>query len=83
MTAEEFINRFTNQPISLAGEGLVFYKDKFTHKNILVLDEKFWNPCAANVHKLGWRKAQNDEFADPLTLTPNYIRGPDVTVKQI
>ncbi len=83
MTAEEFINRFTNQPISLAGEGLVFYKDKFTHKNILVLDEKFWNPCAANVHKLGWRKAQNGEFADPLTLTPNYIRGPDVTVKQI
>ena len=54
MTAEEFINRFANQPISLTGEGLVFYKDKFAHKNICVLDEKFWNPSAASVHKLGW-----------------------------
>jgi len=91
MTAEEFINRFTNQPtcgeqsrtISLAGEGLVFYKDKFAHENIRVLDEKFWNPSAASVHKLGWELAKKGQFADPLTLIPNYIRGPDVTVKQI
>ena len=83
MTAEEFLARFTDKPIALTGEGLVFYKDKFAHKNIRVLDEKFWNPSAANVHKLGWHKAQNGEFADPLTLIPNYIRGPDVTVKQI
>jgi tRNA threonylcarbamoyl adenosine modification protein YeaZ len=91
MTAEAFIDQFSNKPtcgersrtISLTGEGLVFYKDKFAHKNILVLDEKFWNPSAANVHKLGWHKAQLGEFADPLTLIPNYIRGPDVTVKQI
>lgn len=83
MTAEEFLDRFTNQPIYLTGEGLVFYKDKFAHKNIRVLDEKFWNPSAANVHKLGWHKARLGEFADPLTLTPNYIRGPDVTVKRI
>jgi tRNA threonylcarbamoyladenosine biosynthesis protein TsaB len=83
MTAEEFIDRFTNQPISLIGEGLVFYKDKFAHKNIRVLDEKFWNPSAANIHLLGRHKAQLGEFADPLTLTPNYIRGPDVTIKQI
>ncbi len=83
MTAEAFIAQFTDKPIMLTGEGLVFYKDKFANKNIRVLDEKFWNPSAANVHKLGWHKAQNDEFADPLTLTPNYIRGPDVMVKQI
>ena len=91
MTAEEFLARFADKPtcgersrtIMLTGEGLVFYKDKFVHKNIRVLDEKFWNPSAANVHKLGWHKAQNGEFADPLTLVPNYIRGPDVTIKQI
>ena len=91
MTAGEFLDKFTDKPtcgersrtIMLTGEGLVFYKDKFAHKSVRVLDEKFWNPSAANVHKLGWRKAQNDEFADPLTLIPNYIRGPDVTVKQI
>ena len=82
MTAEEFIDRFSNQSTALIGEGLVFYKDKFAHKNIRVLDEKFWNPSAANVHKLGWESAKNGQFADPLTLTPNYIRGPDAIVKQ-
>jgi tRNA threonylcarbamoyladenosine biosynthesis protein TsaB len=82
MTAEEFLARFSDRPIMLIGEGLVFYKDKFTHKNIRVLDEKFWNPSAANIHKLGWQIALQNQFADPLTLTPNYIRGPDVTVKQ-
>ena len=82
MTAEEFLNRFTDKPIMLIGEGLVFYKDKFAHKNIRVLDEKYWNPSAANVHKLGWELAMNGQSADPLTLTPNYVRGPDAIVKQ-
>jgi tRNA threonylcarbamoyl adenosine modification protein YeaZ len=82
ITAEEFLARFTDKPIMLIGEGLVFYKDKFAHKNVDVLDEKFWNPSAANVHKLGWELAKNGQFADPLTLTPNYIRGPDAIVKQ-
>ncbi len=82
MTAEEFLARFSDKPISLTGEGLVFYKDKFAHKNISVLDEQFWNPSAVNVHKLGWELAKNGQFADPLTLTPNYIRGPDAIVKQ-
>ncbi len=100
MTPEEFLARFSDKPTcgersrttALIGEGLVFYKDKFARKNIRVLDEKFWNPSAANIHKLGWQLAlqcQSAEgetsptggFADPLTLTPNYIRGPDVTIK--
>jgi tRNA threonylcarbamoyladenosine biosynthesis protein TsaB len=82
MTAEAFLSRFADKPIMLTGEGLVFYKDKFVSKNIRMLDEKFWNPSAANVHKLGWELALHNQFADPLTLVPNYIRGPDVTVKQ-
>ena len=82
MAAEEFLARFTDKPIILIGEGLVFYKDKFAHKNIRVHDEKFWNPSAANVHKLGRWLAKKGQFADPLTLTPNYIRGPDAIVKQ-
>ena len=82
MTAEDFLARFSDKPICLTGEGLVFYKDKFAHKNIRVLDEKFWNPSAANVHKLGRQLAMQNQFADPLTLTPNYIRGPDAIVKQ-
>jgi tRNA threonylcarbamoyladenosine biosynthesis protein TsaB len=78
MTADEFLDRFTDKPIVLIGEGLVFYKDKFSHKNIRMLDDNLWNPTAANVHQLGWELAKQDKFADPLTLTPNYIRGPDV-----
>jgi tRNA threonylcarbamoyladenosine biosynthesis protein TsaB len=82
MTAEAFLAQFSDKPIMLTGEGLVFYKDKFTNPNIRFLDEKFWNPSAVNIHKLGWQKALNGEFTDPLTLTPNYIRGPDAIVKQ-
>jgi tRNA A37 threonylcarbamoyladenosine modification protein TsaB len=83
LTADEFLNRFADRPIALIGEGLVFYKDKFNNPAVRILDEKYWNPSASNVHRLGWQKAQRGEFADPLTLTPNYLRSPDVKVKQI
>jgi tRNA threonylcarbamoyl adenosine modification protein YeaZ len=85
MTADEFLDRFAGcgKPIALIGEGLVYYKDKFDDPAARVLDEKFWNPSAANVHKLGWELAKQDRFADPITLTPNYIRGPDVKIKQV
>ncbi len=84
MTAEEFLDRFAGcgKPIALIGEGLVYYKDKFNDPAVRCLDEKFWNPSAANVHHLGWHKAQQGDFTDPLALTPNYLRGPDVKVKQ-
>jgi len=82
MTAEDFLAQFSDKPTALIGEGLVFYKDKFAHKNIRVFDEKFWNPSAANIHRLGWQLALQCQFADPLTLTPNYVRGPDAIVKQ-
>jgi tRNA threonylcarbamoyladenosine biosynthesis protein TsaB len=83
MTAEEFLSRFTDTSIALIGEGLVFYKDKFTGNNVRILDEKYWNPSASSVYRLGLQKARRGEFSDPLTLTPNYIRGPDVKAKQI
>lgn len=83
LTAEEFVERFTDKPIALIGEGLVFYKDKFNNPAVRVLDEKFWNPSAANVHRLGWHKARLAQFADPLTLAPNYLRGTDAKVKLV
>jgi tRNA threonylcarbamoyladenosine biosynthesis protein TsaB len=85
MTAEEFLDRFAGcgKPIALIGEGLVYYKDKFSDPAVRLLGEKYWNPSAANVHRLGWHKAQLSDFADPLTLTPNYLRQPDVKFKQI
>jgi len=81
MTSNEFLERFSDKQITLIGEGLVYYKDNFKSPNIKILDEKYWNPSAANVHKLSRQKALRGEFADPLTLVPNYIRGPDAEIK--
>jgi tRNA threonylcarbamoyladenosine biosynthesis protein TsaB len=81
MTAEEFLARFADKPIVLIGEGLVYYKDGFKSQNLKILDENYWTPSATNVHKLGWQKALRDEFADPVSLVPNYIRGPDAKIK--
>lgn len=83
LTAEEFMERFSGKPVALVGEGLVYYKDNFKSPNIRILDEKYWNPSAASIHKLGLQKALAGEFADPLKLVPNYLRGPDVKIKQI
>jgi tRNA threonylcarbamoyladenosine biosynthesis protein TsaB len=83
MTAEEFIGKFgdKSQPVWLLGEGLVYYKDKFKSEDVRFLDEKYWNPRAEKVHKLGWEKALAGEFTDPLTLQPTYLRKPDIKEK--
>ncbi|MFA5252061.1 MAG: tRNA (adenosine(37)-N6)-threonylcarbamoyltransferase complex dimerization subunit type 1 TsaB [Phycisphaerae bacterium] len=83
MTAEEFIGNYggKSRPVWLLGEGLVYYKDKFKAEGIKFLDEKYWNPRAENVYKLGWEKALAGQFADPLTLQPTYLRKPDIKEK--
>ncbi len=80
MTASQFLDKFARRekPIWLLGEGLIYYKDKFKADGIRFLDEATWYPKAEKVHLLGWEKAQIAEFADPLTLQPNYLRTPDV-----
>lgn len=84
MTAEEFVASFgdKSRPVWLLGEGLVYYKDKFEGEGIRFLDEKYWNPRAEKVHKLGWQKALAEQFADPLTLQPTYLRKPDIGVSR-
>ncbi len=83
MTAPQFLEKFANRekPISLLGEGLLYYKDKFKAQGIKFLDEQYWNPSAEKVHLLGCKLAQAGKFADPLTLTPNYLRRPDLKQK--
>ncbi|MFC1676024.1 tRNA (adenosine(37)-N6)-threonylcarbamoyltransferase complex dimerization subunit type 1 TsaB [Planctomycetota bacterium] len=84
MRASQFVERFGNkdEPIWLLGEGLVYYKDKFKATNIRFMDECFWWPKARNVHLLGWAKALRDEFANPVTLEPKYLRLPDAVEKR-
>jgi tRNA threonylcarbamoyladenosine biosynthesis protein TsaB len=83
MTAGQFIENCggKSQPVWLLGEGLVYHKDKFKADGIRFLDEKYWNPRAEKVHLLGWEKALEGQFADPLTLQPTYLRRPDIGVK--
>jgi tRNA threonylcarbamoyladenosine biosynthesis protein TsaB len=83
MTASQFLDQFAcdEKPILLLGDGLLYYKDKFKADTVRFLDEKYWSPRASKVHLLGWKKALTNQFADPLTLTPNYLLSPDFKVK--
>ena len=85
MTAAQFLEYAAaiSKPIYLLGEGLVYYKDKFKAHGIEILDESFWYPKAANLHKLGWQLAQKGHFADPLTFTPNYVMRPDIVPPKV
>jgi len=83
MTSDEFLEKFADpcQPIRLLGDGLLYHRDKFKTDGIRFLDEKYWSPRAEKVHLLGWQMALSHQFADPLTLTPNYLLRPDIRVK--
>lgn len=78
MTAMEFHEEFDtkNTPISLLGEGLMYYKSAFNAEKITFLDENYWTPQAKNVHQLGYQKALQGQFADPVELSPIYLRKP-------
>jgi tRNA A37 threonylcarbamoyladenosine modification protein TsaB len=83
MRSEQFIEEFAgrDKDIWLLGDGLLYYKDNFHAEDVRFFDEKYWSPRAAKVYLLSRQMAARGEFADPLTLTPNYLRGPDVKVK--
>ena len=91
MTASQFLDRFAGQaePIWLLGEGLVYYADKFKPvpsgvegaEGIHFFDEQYWTPRAAKVHLLSWKMACAGQFADPVTLQPNYLRRPEAEEK--
>lgn len=84
LTIPQFHTQFAGkeEPIWLLGDGLVYYKDKFQTDGICFFDEKLWSPRAHNVHLLGWEMALKEQFTDPFALTPNYLRKPDITLKQ-
>jgi len=83
MRPEQFIAEFAGRAkeIWLLGDGLVYYKDKFEAEGVRFFDEKHWSPRAAKVYLLGRQMAGKGEFADPLMLTPEYLRGPDVRTR--
>lgn len=83
MSPSHFLARFADKerPICLLGDGLLYYRDMFRADGVRFLKEECWSPRAGKVHLLGWQMALKEQFADPVTLTPNYVRTPDVTIK--
>jgi tRNA threonylcarbamoyladenosine biosynthesis protein TsaB len=77
ITAGEFLEKLAvdNEPTWLLGEGLVYYKDRFTTTGIEIFPPEIWTPTAGRVHQLGWLLARAGLFADPLMVTPAYLRG--------
>ena len=85
MTSSQFIEKFACQtrPLWLLGDGLLYYKDKFKADNVHFFNEDYWSPRAGKVLLLGRQMAIKEQFTDALTLTPNYLRKPDITIKSL
>lgn len=83
MTAESFIQEYggRDQPVYVLGEGLVYYKDRFQAGGIRIMNSQYWYPHAHHLYRLGRNHALSGRFADPVSLIPNYLRGPDVIEK--
>lgn len=83
MTAESFLQKYDGQhrPVYILGEGLVYYKDRFQAKGIRIMDSQFWYPHTHPLFRLGRNQAMLGNYADPVLLTPNYLRGPDAIEK--
>jgi tRNA threonylcarbamoyladenosine biosynthesis protein TsaB len=76
MRAEAFLAIAKEQgcPVHLLGEGLVYYAAKFEAQHISILPEKYWQPKASAVFALGRRQARRNNFSDPVSLVPVYVR---------
>lgn len=71
------------RPVHLLGEGIP-YHHKFIPANdssVILTDETLWRPRANVVAKIGFAMARSGTFADPVRLTPIYIRRPEAEEK--
>jgi tRNA threonylcarbamoyladenosine biosynthesis protein TsaB len=71
------------RPVHLLGEGIP-YHEKFISKDdaaIIITPEDTWRARASAVARLGAQLAQLNQFSDPFTLTPLYIRRPEAEEK--
>jgi tRNA threonylcarbamoyladenosine biosynthesis protein TsaB len=82
-TAEDLLSRMSqyNQEVWVLGEALVYNRSRLESPFTRFLEPRFWPPHASNLFRLGQQKADQGNFADPLTLVPTYIRKPDAVAK--
>jgi len=77
MTKPESLLAGAPRPLAVTGEGLARHAPVFEQAGVQVLEESLWRPCAACVHKLGWRMAQQGQFTEAGNLVPLYVRRPE------
>jgi tRNA threonylcarbamoyladenosine biosynthesis protein TsaB len=82
MTPAELVSH-TERPLYLLGEGLKYHHTELEPdgKEIIWVDEKYWQPRAQWVHRCGWPRARAGLFAEPEQLSPIYLRRPEAVDK--
>ena len=71
------------RPVHLLGEGIA-YHEKFIPRDdasVIVTPQSLWRARATAVAKIGVIMASRGELADPLRLSPIYIRKPEAEEK--
>jgi tRNA threonylcarbamoyladenosine biosynthesis protein TsaB len=70
----------THSKVALLGEGIDYHRPALfsaPHENVTELPKPLWYRTAGTVHRLGWQQARQNNFSDPATLLPIYIRLPE------
>jgi tRNA threonylcarbamoyladenosine biosynthesis protein TsaB len=74
-SAEEILEMTSGYEKTLFnGEALKYYQGKFEASKNEFMAEKDWGIRAENVYKAAFRKALDNQFDDPQTLVPRYLR---------
>jgi tRNA threonylcarbamoyladenosine biosynthesis protein TsaB len=71
------------RPVHLVGEGIPYHRTAVGpgDQGVVLTPEESWRARASVVAKIGAQMAGRGEFADPLRLTPIYIRLPEAEEK--
>lgn len=79
----EILTRAT-KPVHVLGEGIKFHRASIQDEaGIIWTDESTWRCRASKVLKLCSERARQNQFADPMTLSPAYIRLPEAEEKRL
>ncbi len=74
-------------PLFVLGLGINYHRDKFIGDNIILLDEKYWQPQVGFVQSCGYRRAMRgcfvgvDAYDDAVKFEPIYMRKPEAELK--
>jgi len=79
ISAEKFLEQLPKtEPTWLLGEGLLYHSKAFLSPHTKLLEPEYWPARARCVYRLARTFARKNSFADPVAITPTYIRKPDV-----